>query len=439
MDIRMALLKKNVFASFLLKGCSAFFVFMLVPLTLKCLDAYQNGVWLAISSMLLWIDNMDIGLGNGLRNKLAEFLAEGNNKKARQAVSSTMFMLIAIIVPFTIRLEGIIASIDTYGFMNVDREIVGNYNSVLVVSSILVCTTFIFKFIGNLYLGLQMPAVSNLLVTCGQGLNLLITYLLYMSGKGSLLAIAISNTLSPLLVYLIAYPITFFKVHPELRPSIRLVKMDAVKELFSLGWQFFFIQIASTLIFMTSNILLSQMFSPEVVTPYQICYKYFSILLIGFTIIIAPFWSASTDAFAQNDFGWINRAHRIMDRIMILMSAGTVGMIALSGIFYDIWLDYDIEIPLHLTIAMAVYYLVIVFSMRYSYFLNGFGALRLQLICTVAAAVLFMPLAKIVLEGLQNPVFILYVMSGVQLPGLVINIIQYRMFLGRKARGIWAK
>lgn len=74
-DKRTKLLVRNVIASFFIKGWAACVTLMMVPLTLKCLGVYQNGVWLTISSLLVWVDHMDIGLGNGLRNKLALHMA----------------------------------------------------------------------------------------------------------------------------------------------------------------------------------------------------------------------------------------------------------------------------------------------------------------------------------------------------------------------------
>ena len=79
---RSSLLQKNILASFLIKGWSALIVLLLVPVTLHCLGEYKNGIWLTISSLLLWIDNMDIGLGNGLRNKIAEYMAHNEVTRA---------------------------------------------------------------------------------------------------------------------------------------------------------------------------------------------------------------------------------------------------------------------------------------------------------------------------------------------------------------------
>ncbi|MCD8291929.1 MAG: hypothetical protein LUC91_10580, partial [Prevotella sp.] len=145
---RTALVRKNILASFLIKGWSVVIQFTLVPLTLHCLGSYENGIWLTISSMLLWIDNLDIGLGNGLRNKLAEHLAHDDKERARDVVSSTLFMLVLVILPVIILINILIWFTDTYSFFNIDSGIVGNLNVILATASILVCSTFIFKFIG---------------------------------------------------------------------------------------------------------------------------------------------------------------------------------------------------------------------------------------------------------------------------------------------------
>jgi hypothetical protein len=60
-DKRSSTIYKNIIASFAIKGWSVLVQLMLVPLTLACLGVYENGVWLTISSVLLWIDNLDVG------------------------------------------------------------------------------------------------------------------------------------------------------------------------------------------------------------------------------------------------------------------------------------------------------------------------------------------------------------------------------------------
>lgn len=146
---RSSLLQKNILASFLIKGWSAVIVLLLVPVTLHCLGDYKNGIWLTISSMLLWIDNMDIGLGNGLRNKIAEYMAHHEVHRARQLVSSTFALLSCIIIPVILVLAVLILSCDTYQIFNASPSIISDLDTVLIVTVLLVCTTFVFKLIGN--------------------------------------------------------------------------------------------------------------------------------------------------------------------------------------------------------------------------------------------------------------------------------------------------
>lgn len=88
-DRRTLLIKKNIIWSFLIKGWSGAVLFLLVPYTIDCLGEYKNGVWLTVSSVLVWIEQMDIGLGNGLRNKIATCLAKKDYNEASSAIAST--------------------------------------------------------------------------------------------------------------------------------------------------------------------------------------------------------------------------------------------------------------------------------------------------------------------------------------------------------------
>ena len=92
-----------------------------------------------------------------------------------------------------------------------------------------------------------------------------------------------------------------------------------------------------------------------------------------------------------------------------------------------------------MTVIVAVYVMILVASMRYSYILNGFGTLRLQLIMTIIAAVLYIPLATLVCSYKNNLNYLLYVMCAVNLPGLLVNIVQYYKIVNRRAKGIWLK
>lgn len=434
---RTALVRKNILLSFLVKGWSALIVFLMVPLTLHCLGVYKNGIWLTISSLLIWIDNLDIGLGNGLRNSLATYVAKGNIRKAHEAVSSTFAMLIAIIVPVCLLLCLIVDNTDVYSFLNVDKSLVADLVDVVLVCLIFVCGTFVFKFVGNVYLGLQLPAVNNMLQSLGQTLALSLTCIVYLIGSQSLFLIGVANTVAPLLIYLLSYPYTFYVKYKEIRPSFRFVKKSMIKTLMSMGMVFFFIQISGALLFMSSNILISRLFSPECVTPYQIAYRYFYIPLLLFIIICTPYWSATTDAYARGDMPWIKQSGRKLNQTVAVIILCMIIMVIISKSFYSVWVGMDVYVPFSVTVMMAIYDAITIASLRYSYVLNGLGALRIQLVTTVAAALSFIPLAVVVVNVTESVIGFMAVLCIVNVPGLILNKIQYNRIINKTAKGIW--
>lgn len=438
-DNRSNLIRKNIIISFCIKIWSALVQLLMVPLTLHCLGVYENGLWLTISSLLIWIDNLDIGLANGLRNKLAVHLALGEKIEAQKTVSSTFYMLVLLFIPIIFLINIWIFCVDTYQFFNVDSDIVNNLNVILHVSAILVCTTFIFKFIGNFYMALQLPAINNALNTLGQTIALLGVVVLYVTGIHSLLCVALINTISPLIVYVVAYPITFYKKYPDLCPHISMVSKSSMKSLATTGIKFFVLQIAGVVLFMSTNILISRFFSPELVTTYQIAYRYFMVLQLIFVIICAPYWTATTDAYKKNDFEWIKKSNKLLDKMMTSLFIIAFFMVIFARPIYTIWIGDANAVSLPMTVIVAVYVMILVASMRYSYILNGFGTLRLQLIMTIIAAVLYIPLATLVCSYKNNLNYLLYVMCAVNLPGLLVNIVQYYKIVNRRAKGIWLK
>lgn len=431
-NARTALIRKNILSTFVIKGWSAVVTLALVPLTLHCLGEYSNGVWLTISSMLLWIDNLDVGLGNGLRNKLGTYLAQGETEKAREAVSSTVLMLVGIVVPFALVLLVLIEMGDVYSVLNADATLIPDLKQVIEVALIFVCATFILKFIGNFYMGLQLMAVNSLMVVSAHTLTLIATWILYVQGCHSILWIAVVNCATPLLVYLLAYPYTFYVRYPELRPSIHCFNRVMVQEVFSIGIKFFVLQISSIILFFSSNLILSKFCSPAAVTPYQIAYKYFSLVLVGFTAISNPYWSATTDAYARGDYQWIEHSHRSLRRVILGLTGVLVVLLLISPMVYQHWIGDDVLIPWSLSAGMTLYILILITSLAYSNFLNGMGILRMQIYCTVGAAVLFIPLSWLVLSHRPEASSILLVMALTNLPGMVVNILQFNKIMRQK-------
>ena len=69
------------------------------------------GVWFTILSVLAWILNCDMGIGNGLRNKLVGAMESSDPEDGKKYVSSAYifsFAVAAIIIAVVVILSGIV-------------------------------------------------------------------------------------------------------------------------------------------------------------------------------------------------------------------------------------------------------------------------------------------------------------------------------------------
>lgn len=437
LDIRSGKAVKNIVFSFLLKGGSILVSLFIVPITLDYLNPYEYGIWLTLSSVLSWIYIFDIGLGNGLRNKLTEALAVGDLKLAKIYVSTAFFYMAVIVLIFYFLYLFLHYWIDWYSILNVDVIKVPDLNSIIILVLSFFCVGFLFRLVGNVYMAYQVPAVNDLLVFLGNLFSLLIIFVCSKMTAGSLKTVSIVFSVVPAFVYILAYPITF-KLYREIAPSWKWIKKRYFGTLVSLGGKFFVVQIACLVVFMTSNLIISNLFGPQEVTPYNIAFKYFSVLTMGFTIVITPFWSAITEAYTLNDMMWI----RTNIRNLVFVWAGfvllSIAMLIISPYVYSVWVGAAVKIPMSLSVFCAVYVSIVNWNNLFAYMINGIGKLHIQLILAVVQGILFVPLAiwcgkSLGVTGVLVALCLCLFISAIG------NPIQCRKIVNKKATGIWNK
>lgn len=437
-DARTVRANKNALMSMGIKGIDALSQFILVPVTLGFLNPYEYGIWLTLNSILVWINSFDIGLGNGLRNQLASAVAK-NDYKLAKALVSTAFIMIAVIMLIIMILGGIIIyNTDWYSVLNTSIDSVPNLPKVVYVSFVLFCVNFMVKFVGNVYLAMQMPAINNLLVTLGHVLSLIIIYVLTLTTDGSLFLVAFVFSVSPIIIYVCAYPITFNLIYRQLKPEIGLYCPDYLKSLFNVGILFFLLQISGVILFAMSNIIVSKLLGPDQVTSYNISYRYFSLVNLLLSILVQPIWTAVTDAQARGDSVWISNNVKKIQKLLLLLGGVLVLMLLLSDHIYRIWLGSDITIPFELSCLIALYVFITITSTAFSYFLNGMGKLFVQISNTVIIAILFFPVCWL-MGSFYGIYGVVCSMCLLNLSGALLNYVQVKKLTNNTASGIWNK
>ena len=224
------------------------------------------------------------------------------------------------------------------------------------------------------------------------------------------------------------------------RPKLSLYKKKYIQEITILGFRFFIIQIAALVMFSTDNLIISQLFGPNEVVPYNIAFKYFSVITIAYGILLAPFWSAFTEAYTNKDMLWIKKSMSTIQKIWLLVPLGLLIMILASDWFYRLWLGESVIIELGLTLSMALYAAVKTYNLLYITFINGVGKIQLQLIVSVMVVILNIPISVYLAEyiGIGSPGVILGTVICILAPMFLWRIQCYKI-INETAKGLWNK
>lgn len=414
--------------------------FLLVPLTIDYLDTENYGIWLTLSSFIGWFSFLDIGLGNGLRNKFAEAKALGNHKDAQAFVSTAYFTIGSISIFIVIVFLGVNKFIDWAQLFNVNKGLKGELSLLLPIIFAFFCLQLVGKLITSIYQADQNHSIEGKIQFFGQALSLLIIYLLTKIDQSSLLIFGSIFSALPALILIGLNLFAFKTTFKAFEPKYSLWKKEYLQEITGLGFKFFVIQIAAMVLFSSDNFIISKLFGPEEVVPYNVAFKYFSIVTMAYAIIITPYWSSFTDAYSKNDFEWIKKSVYNIQKIWLLIPGGLIVMIIFSDSFYHFWVGDKVIVPLKLSISMAFFVFLLTFNMIYVNFINGVGKIKLQLITSLISIMVNIPLSiyfgKYLGWGSTGVILATCVSLGYS---VVLRPIQYYKLINNTAKGIWNK
>lgn len=433
--------KKNIIATFFIKGLSIAISIILVPMAINYVNVSQYGVWLTLSSIVVWFSFFDIGLTRGLRNKLAEAIALKDDELAQIYVSSTYAILTIICSSLWVIFIVVNPFLNWAHILNLSPNMSAEVSILAVIVFTYFCLQFVLRIITTILTADQQPSIQPLISVLGQIVSLIFIFILVKTTKGSLILLGSVFCLSPILVYVGATIFFFRGSYKKYRPVFSKIKFSYAKGLLSLGVIFFIIQIAGIVQYETANIIIARNFGSAEVTAYNIVYKYFGMLNMVFVMFLAPFWSASTEAYLKNDITWIRKGIKKYNQLNILLFFIGLIMLAFSHSLYDLWLGKGkVNISFYLSLWGFLYFMMTTFVATYVAFLNGINALRIQFIACIISPFIYVGVALLLIKYYHMAAYALFIASiACNFNGIILAPIQYHMIVNKQKKGIWIK
>ena len=380
------------------KPISMLISYIYVPIALNYLGVEKYGIWATLLTILGWIGYFDIGIGNGLRNKLTESLSKRDGQ-AKRLVSSAYAIIALIMIASAIVLSFVASTVNWNRIFKVESSD-ENLAGLVVLTLLFVCINFVLTICKNVLYALQKAANISLMELSIQIINLFGILILSSVKEGSLFGMAVIYGGSMISVNIIASVIIYTK-HKDLSPNLSSVDFSVGKKIASLGAQFFVIQVCALVLFSTDSLIISYLYGATDVTPYNMVQKLFNVIIGIYSAFIAPIWSNVTQLKTQNrpnDIrNIINKLHKIMFPFALM--AIVLAMVFRTVSF--IWLGRDLEYSNALIIFGCMYALLTIWCNTYAAISNGMEIMKISMVFACVQAIVNIPLSLFMAETLN--------------------------------------
>jgi O-antigen/teichoic acid export membrane protein len=285
--------------------------FLSVPLTIGYLGPERYGIWVAIGTLLAWLQVADLGLGNTLKNALTSAIAQGRMDLARAHLSTAIigFAVAALAAGF----------IGLLVWPWIDWAAVFGARTSLARSEIAPAVAIAMgaalvnlplSVTGSVYIAYQEGRIGNYWAMLGNIANL-VALLIVTRTEAGLVWLVVALAATSLAINIVAV-IWLFRYHkPELSPRLECVNAYSFRQLAHIGGLFFLITIISLVTFQTDNLVIAHYLGSDQVPQYSLTYRLFEYASVFQTILFSYLWGGYTEAISRKDINWVRRTFNL--------------------------------------------------------------------------------------------------------------------------------
>lgn len=380
---RMALTASTSLAA---KGITLLTTIALLPISFRYLGAERYGLWMTITSFVLFLGFADLGIGNGLTVRIAQADGADNHERSAVLVSAAFYSLVPLSVVFLAVSASAICAIDLGALYGI-RTPLANSEAGISTLFLLACTfaAMPLSIVLRVETGFQQGFVADLWNAAGNLLGLVAVILVIRKG-GGLPAMVLAMAGMPQVVTACNWIVQFYFIRPALRPRLRLFHTQVAVSLLAMGGLFFIQQCFGLIYYVSDNLVIARTMGSTEVARYAVVQRLFS---IGFVTqyLVMPLWPAVGEALARRDFYWAsNTARRAIFVTVLVGLLFSIPLLLLSRCLITWWSGADPGPIDLLRLGFAVWVIFIGYIAAMNAVLNQEQTMRLHLVILGAAS-----------------------------------------------------
>jgi O-antigen/teichoic acid export membrane protein len=362
--------------------------FISVPLVVGYLGAERYGMWLTISSLLAVLGPLDLGVGNGLRQMVAEASGRDDGEASRRAISSALILLSAIALVVVVAVPLVYPSVSWAALFNVSStQAQAEAGPATVTLALIFAVGLPLSVVGVVQSAYQSAYVTSLWAILGTGASLLLLLVAINAHAG--LPVLIAALTGAGLIAALLNSLNFFgRQRPALAPRLHDFGSRAARSLLGTGFLFVVLQLAGLLAYQLDNFIIARVMGAEAVQQYAIPMKLFSLapLLVSFALV--PLWPAYREAIVRGEPGWVRRTLRRSLRVSLLINVPAALLLVVVGSpVLSLWVGDAVSPTPFLLIGLGAWAVIYSVSTALAMLLNAANVIRFQIVFAVLMAV----------------------------------------------------
>lgn len=388
----------NIIGAFGIRGISMIVSLFTMPVYIRFFeDRTILGLWYTILSVLNWLLYFDLGLGNGLRNKLPEYITNCDDKNAREYITTTYIMTAMIVVVLSIIGIVFIPKINWNELLSIDGELVNNTELCLVINIVFlgIMLQFVLKLITSILYALQRSVLVNMMTLSTTIITLiLVSFMPSKTAVDNLQIMAWINIVAVNIPYALATIFVFSSKLKDSVPRLNAFNKQCIKYVLNTGLMLLWLQLVFMVISNTNELLISNLTGAKSVVDYQAYNKIYNTIASIFSLAITPIWSAVTKAKAEKNFIWIAKLNNVLLYFSILVFIVELIITPFLQIALDIWIGQNyVVVDYRIALIFVVSNSLIFLHNVNTSMCNGMSYFKVQFIWMTFAAIINIPLA----------------------------------------------
>jgi O-antigen/teichoic acid export membrane protein len=309
-----------------------------VPMVLDHIGKEQFGLWMVVSSLVVWMQVADFGIANGLSNALAEAHGRQDRAAAEGYLSSALAATMAVALLCLPLLWAGHAWVPWDRVLNITDPALGDIAAdAFLVLGLGFVVNIPAALIVRVFSAYQRGYIANISQAAASILSLMILALAIRLQLGVLWLVAVASFV-PVLVNLALWQ-ALPKACAGLRVSTKSIMRTAVLRVARSSAPLFFFQCGALLVNQVVNVVVANVANLSVVADYNVILRIYLFVFSIAAALSTPFYPAIREAFEKQERSWVSRAIRRSVSIRVLATLPFVIVLLGAGdLLVEIWL-----------------------------------------------------------------------------------------------------